>query len=140
MELGQWADLITGVLGSKEAVQAFLQGTEYVMLRTNTSLWSHFCGSIRRKREGIPNASWEAIGGVAYNRYTKQLTNDMDQVPNELSQRALTIAKSLAIPGRLPEFDQKVFDKSYTYRVVAAGDRQAHLFAFYRRPKYWILP
>ena len=46
------ADLIREILGSREAVQAILQGSEYVMVRVNTGLWSHFWGSIRRKREG----------------------------------------------------------------------------------------
>ncbi len=132
------ADLIREVLGSKEAVQAILQGSEYAMVRVNTGLWSHFWGSIRRKQEGIPNAWWEVMGGIVYNLNTKDLTLQMEQVPSELYQRAVYATKSLAIPGRLPQFDQKVLGTDQTYRMVAVTEWPSHVLAFYRRPKYWI--
>ena len=134
------ADLIREIFGSREAVQAILQGSEYAMVRANTDIWSDFWGSMRRKRERIGVVWWEAIGGIIYNRLTKELVNDMEQVPPELYQRALNITKTQAVPGRLPEFDEKVFGSRYTYRVVAALEGHSHVLAFYRRPKYWIFP
>ena len=127
------ADFIKDLLGSKETVQAILQGSEYAMIRVNTNLWSHFWGSIRRKREGIPNAGWKAMGGIMCNLHTKELTPQMEQVPDELYQRAFHITKSLAIPGRLPQFDQKVFGTDQTYRIIAATEWSSHIPAFYTK-------
>ena len=108
------ADLIRKIIGSREAVQAILQGSEYAMVRANTDLWSPFWGSVRRKRERVEVVWWEAIGVITYNLLTKELANDMEQVPPEQSQRALNITKAEAVPGRLPKFDEKVFGSSTT--------------------------
>ena len=64
----------------------------------------------------------------------------MEQVPDELDQRALQIAKTIAVPGKLPEFDEKVFGKDHTYRIVAIAGQPSHIMVFYRKPKYWIFP
>ena len=134
------ADLIREILGSREAVQAILQGSEYALVKANTDVLSHFWASARRKLEGIPIAWWEVIGAITYNVPSKELVTDMEQVPDELYQRALNIVKSQAIPGRLPKFDQKVFGTRYTYRIVANLEWPSHILVFYRRPKYWFFP
>lgn len=140
MDPEQWVDLIKELLGSREAVQAILQGTEYAIIRANTNVWTHLWGSIRRKREGIPHATWEAMGGIMYNIHTRELIPDMEQVPEQLYQRAVNIAKSLSLPGRLPQLDQKVFGPHQTYRIVAATEWPSHVLVFYRRPTFWLLP
>ena len=132
-----WVDLLKEILGSREAVQAILQGSEYTVLRANSNVWLHFWGSVRRRREGIPHSSWEPMGGIFYNTYTRKLTPDMEQVPDELYQRAVNAAKGLATRGRLPHFDTKVLGPDWTYRMVAILEGQTHVLAFYRRPKYW---
>ena len=80
------------------------------------------------------------MGAITYNVPSKELVTDMEQVPRELYQRALNIVKSQAIPGRLPEFDQKIFGTRYTYRIVATLEWPSHILVFYRRPKYWFFP
>ena len=139
-DLSQLTELINQTLGSQEAVRAILQGVEYGIVRANTNVWSHLCSSIRRKREGIPFATWEPIGNIMHNTYTREMTVDMENVSNELYQRAFNLAVSTAIPGRMPKFDQKVFGLDYTYWVVATTEGHTFLLAFYRRPKYWPLP
>ena len=134
------ADLIREILGSREAVQATLQGSEYALVNANTDVWSHFWASVRRKLEGIQIAWWEVIGAITYNVPSKELATDMEQVPDELYQRALNIVKSQAIPGSLPKFDQKVFGTRYTYRIVATLEWPSHMLVFYRRPKNWFFP
>ena len=78
------------------------------------------------------------MGGIVCNLNTKELTTQMEQVPNELYQRALYATKSMANPGRLPQFDQKVLGTDETYRIVAVTEWPPLVLAFYRRPKYWI--
>ena len=134
------ADLVREILGSKEAVQAILQGSDYAMVRANSDVWSHFWASVRRKLEGIHIAWWEAIGGVTYNRPSKELVIDLEGVPGELYERSLKILRGQAIPGKLPEIDQKVLGTRYTYRIVATSEWPVHLVVFYRRPKYWFFP
>ena len=90
----KFADLIKEVLGSREAVQAVMQGTEYAMVRANTDVWSHFWGSVRRKREGIQIAWWEAIGGVTYNRDLPPVV-----VPLSMLGRPVLEAAPFSIPA-----------------------------------------
>jgi hypothetical protein len=133
----QWAELIKEIIGSREAVQAVIQGAEHSMRRVNPDLTSHLWGSLRRWKEGIPFPFWESLGGITYNLTTKEMFHMMDDVPDELYQRAVEMAGTLAVPGIMPSFDQKVLDQRWTYRMVAVYGGSLHLLTFYRRPKRW---
>lgn len=137
MEIDQWVEAIKSIMGSKEAIQVVLQGTEFAVQRSDSDVLSHFWASLRRRREGIPYPFWESIGGIVYNLTTNEMVPDMRDVPTELYNRAVGIAASRSIPGMLPAFDQKVLSPQWTYRMVAVRDGQTHGLFFYRRPKRW---
>lgn len=105
---------------------------------SRNSLFRHLTGSIRRWREGIAIWSWECMGGIIYNLRTKEPTEQMDNVPSALYQRALALARSTS--GSYPRFDQKVLAQDWTYRVVAEIEGDSHVLVFYRRPKFWPFP
>ena len=137
MEIDQWVEIIKSIMGSKEVIQVVLQGAEYSIQRSDAGVLSHFGASLRRWREGIPHPFWESIGGIVYNLATNEMTPAMQDVPSELYNRAVGLAESRSIPGRLPAFDQKVLSPQWTYRMVAVQEGPAHALVFYRRPKRW---
>jgi len=134
---------IFGLIGSRETVIAICYIIEYATIRFKVNLWphdvwSHFWGSVRRRREGIEIWSWECIGGIVYNLWTKEPIEEMDDVPYPLYQRALALVQSTV--GSYPQFDQKVFAQGWTYRMVATIEGGSHYLIFYRRPKFWPFP
>ena len=137
MEPDQWAAIIKEIIGSKEVVQAALQGAEYSIHRTNSNVLSHLWGSLRRWRESVSYPFWESMGGIVYNLATNEMDFDMKDVPDELYQRAVRTAQAFARPGVLPKFDQKVLSPEWTYRMVAVHEGPSHVLVFYRRPKRW---
>lgn len=133
---------IFGLIGSRETVLALCYTIEYATIRLKVNLWpqdvwNHFCGSVRRRREGIEIWSWECIGGIVYNLRTKEPIEEMDDVPYPLYQRALALVQST---GSYPQFDQKVLAQDCTYRMVATIEYGSHFLVFYRRPKFWPFP
>ena len=133
----QWAEIVKDVIGSREAFQVLLQGAEYSAQRAAPDFMPHLWGSLRRCKEGVPYPFWESIGGITFNRLTKEMVCSMEHVPDELYQRAVKLAESTAVPGVLPSFDLKVLSPRWTYRMVAVTEWPSHVLAFYRKPKWW---
>ena len=80
---------------------------------------------------------WEYMGHIAINPLTREIDQDMFDVPYELYRIALKRAESYTRWGLLPNIAEEVEGKSYMYRILAGLSREgrSHLLSFQRKPK-----